>query len=582
MSRHDEIRGQYFDLRLLRRFLPLASPYRRSALWGLLLLPFISLIRTFQPLLLKWAIDNSILPGELSRLLPLAALFLLLLLVEGGLVFWQSLQVQIVGQKIMADLRATGFAKLLRLPQTFYDWQPSGRILTRLTSDIENVGELFGSGLISAMGDILTLLFILTVMLSINVKLSLVAFAVVPLLLIVISLIRKPMRTVMRQLRARLASLNGYITEHISGIAEVQIFGQQQRVENEFDQLQKEYRQTALRWVSLETFFYASVHTFGSLAVAAILWKGGGEVLSGTATFGTLVAFIEYTRKFFMPLTELASKFSILQTSNASLERIFDLLDEEEKEEGQKELPDHPGEVIFRDLSFAYKKEEPLLKGINLHLQPGKTLALVGDTGSGKSTIAQLLLGFYKPVSGRIEINGEDIQSVTKRSLHRQVGWVSQEPFLFAGTVRENIDPENSREDEELLSCLHLVGADQTLQKLGGLPASISEKGKNLSSGERQLLCLARTMVQNPQILILDEATSHLDNDTEDLVYRGMKALAGGRTTLMIAHRLRLAVEADHIVVLHQGAICEQGDHNQLLQTDGHYARLWRIQQLRD
>lgn len=576
----DEIHGRHFDGAILRRFLPFVRPYWKKALASLLLLPLISLVRIVPPLLIKIAIDESILPGDLHKLLPIAAVLVALLIVEGGLVFGQSLYVQLVGQHIMADLRRESFAKLMRLPRRWYDWQASGRLLTRLTTDVEHVGDLFGSGIVSAIGDIFTLVMIFIIMLTINVPLSLVSFAVVPFLVVVIALIRRPMRTVMRQLRARQASLNAFISERLNGIAEVQIFSQEQRTSDEFDDLQNDYRQSSLRWVSLEAIFYASVHIFGSLAVAAILWKGGGEVMHGAATFGTLVAFIEYSRKFFMPLTDLASKFSVLQTSNSSLERIFDLLDQPEEEQGALPVAQGPGRVEFCDLHFSYVEGEPILRGVDFTLEPGQCVALVGETGSGKSTITQILLGFYSAQAGCVRVNGDDVSQLDKVSLRQQVGWVSQEPFLFSGSVRDNLDPLCSLSDEQVLDYLHHTGASGVVERLGGLDGQLVEHGKNLSSGERQLLCLTRTQIQNPQVIILDEATSHLDGDSEELVYEAMRAVSGGRTTLMIVHHLRLAAEADQIIVLHQGNVCEQGSHRQLLERQGRYAQLWQIQQL--
>ncbi|OQY18819.1 MAG: hypothetical protein B6I36_06030 [Desulfobacteraceae bacterium 4572_35.1] len=578
--RSDEITGRHLDMAILRRFIPLIRPYWKKAVASLSLLPLISLVRIVPPLLIKFAIDESIIPGNLDKLWPVSAMLVALLLIEGGVVFAQSILVQIVGQHIMADLRRDSFAKLMRLPRHWYDWQPSGRLITRLTTDIENVGELFGSGIVSAIGDIATLVLILIIMLSMNWQLAVIAFAVVPLLLLVIYFIRRPMRKVTRQLRARQAGLNAFITERLNGIAEVQIFSQEKSSAGKFEQLQQQYRTSSLNWVTLEALFYASVHICGSLAVAAILWQGGDAVMHQVATFGTLVAFIEYARKFFLPLTELASKFSVLQTSNSALERIFDLLDQPEEKQGGAEPAFGPGSIEFKEIHFSYDKTDSVLKGVSFSVAPGQRIALVGETGSGKTTLTKLLLGFYQPDSGQILFNGNDVATLANEKLRQQIGWVSQEPFVFSGSVRDNLDPEHVFDDKYLLDQLYYTGALPVVQRLGGLDALLGEHGKNLSSGERQLLCLTRAQVKKPQVIILDEATSHLDGDSEELVYNGIRAVAGGRTTLMIVHHLRLAAEADRIVMLYQGKICEQGSHQQLMQLNGRYAQLWQIQQL--
>lgn len=578
----DEMRGRLLDGRLLARFVPLLRPYRRLALLGFALLPLISLTRAGQPLLLGLAIDRSIVPGDLAALPPLALLLLLLVVLEGALVFGQNYGVQLVGQRVMADLRRVSFARLQRLPQRWFDWQPSGRVVTRLTSDIEQVGELFGSGIVSACGDLMTLGMILAVMLRLHGPLTLLTFALVPLLVLALLLIRRPMRQLMRRLRAQTASLGAFVAERVNGMAEVQIFGQQQRSAAEFEALQQPYLTTALAWVRWETLFYASVHLFGSLTLAAIVYFGGGQVVQEQLSFGLLVAFIEYARRFFQPLTELASKFSVLQTSNAALERIFALLDEPLEPVGGTMPPAGAGVLGFEALSFSYQPQTPVLRQFDLQLAAGECVALVGDTGSGKSTLAQLLLGFYAPDEGRILLNGGDIAVMDKTALRRQIGYVAQEPFLFSGSVRQNLDPAGAAPAERLAQVLAEAGAEALVTRLGGLDApAIGPRGRNLSSGERQLLALARALLPQPQVLVLDEATSHLDGDSEALIYRALARVARRRTTLMIVHHLRLAAQvADRIVVLHQGRLVEQGSHAELLALPGRYARLWHLQQL--
>jgi len=577
----DEITGRHLDWRLFRRFLAAVRPYRRLAWGSLLLLPLSAAAKLVQPWLLKLAIDRHILPGDLAGLPGLAVLFLLALVGEGVLLFFQGYLVQVVGLRIMADLRREGFRRLLRLPVAFFDRHPSGRLVTRLTSDVENVGELFGAGVVAALGDLVTLGGIVAVMLWIDLRLSLVAFAVLPLLLFTGALFRRFMRQAMRQVRARLAGLNAFVAERLAGMAEVRLFGQEERTLEEFEELQQAYCRSTVRVIDWDATLYAVVEALGAVAIAAILWQGGGEVIAGAATFGTLVAFIEYVQKFFVPLRDLSAKYSVLQASNASLERIFDLLDQE-PEPGGAPLPHQPGPgaVGFSGVGFSYDGRTPVLQGVDLEVAPGETVALVGDTGSGKTTLARLLLGFYRPTAGRILLDGVDLSTLDPAAVRRRVGWVSQEPYLFAGTVRENLDPEGGVAEERLRTLLAGVGALAAVERLGGLDAAVAERGRNLASGERQLLCLVRALVPDPGVLILDEATSRLDLLTEEVVNRGLAAAGRRRSVLLIAHRLQSARRADRIVVLRRGVVQESGGHAELLRRDGLYARLWRLQDL--
>lgn len=576
----DEISGRHLDWQLFRRFLQLVIPYRWSALAALALLPLVAGTKLIQPYLLKLAIDDAILPGNLALLATLSGLFLLALSAEALVLFAQGYLVQMVGQRIMADLRRQAFGHMLRLPAAYFDRNPSGRLVTRMTGDVENVGELFGAGVVSALGDLLTLVAIVGAMLWLDVSLSLTAFGVIPPLLLLLWLFRRAMRQSMRQVRARLAGLNAYVAERIGGMQEVRLFGQEQRTLAEFEELQQGYAASTFRVINWDAILYALVEALGAVAIAAILWHGGGELAAGTASFGTLVAFIEYVQKFFAPLRDLSAKYSVVQASNASLERIYELLDQPPEAAGAP-LAAGAGALRLEQVSFSYDGRTPVLQQVDLQLAPGETLALVGATGSGKTTLSRLLLRFYQPTSGRILLDGVDLAQIDPAAVRRRIGWVSQEPFLFAGSLRENLDPGGRLDDAALVGLLQRLGIGALLQRLGGLSAQLSERGKNLSAGERQLLCLARALVSDPALLLLDEATSRLDGASEAEVGRALQTAASGRSVLLIAHRLQTARSADRIAVLRRGRLVELGTHRQLLDLGGLYARLWRLQQLR-
>jgi ATP-binding cassette subfamily B multidrug efflux pump len=576
----DEMSGRHLDWALFRRFLALIGPYRRAAAAALLLLPLVTVSRLVQPYLVKVAIDNHIVPGRLEGLVLIAALYMLAVCSESLFGFGQGYLAQVVGQRLMAGLRERSFRHLLRLPTEFFDRHPSGRLVTRLTSDVENVGELFGSGVAAAVGELFSLFFIVGIMLWLNLRLTLVAFALVPLLAGILLLFRRSMRGAMRQVRARVAGLNGYLAERIAGITEVRLFGQENRTLDEFADLQQLYRSSSFRAIHWDAFLYSALEILSSLAIAGILWVGGASVLGGITTFGTLVAFVEYVQRFYAPLRKLSAQYSLLQSSNASLERIFALLDEDPEARAEKSWPHAGAAIAMNGVNFAYDGKNHVLQDIDLKIAPGETVALVGDTGSGKTTLARLMLRFYEPGSGRILINGIDLSGIDPARVRRQIAWVSQEPFLFAGSVRENLDPERRLDDEALQDLIARSGCEGAVRRLGGLEGMIAERGRNLSAGERQLLCLARALALNPDVLIFDEATSRLDGVTEEIVQREMTRASRGRTALIIAHRLRSIRHADRIVVLHRGRIRESGGHRELLAAGGLYSRLWRLQEL--
>jgi len=576
----DEVTGRSLDWSLFRRFLGLVVPYRRSAAGAMLLLPLATAARLVQPYLVKVAIDEHIVPGQLAGLEWIVVLFLFTVFGESLLGFGQAYLAQGVGQRIMADLRRKGFARLLRLPVSFFDRHPSGRLVTRLSSDVENVGELFSSGVAAALGELFSLVFIVALMWWLNPELTLVAFTLIPLLLLILWLFRRSMRGAMRQVRSRVADLNGYLAERLAGIHEVQLFGQEQRTLDEFGVLQQNYRQSSFRAIHWDAFLFSALETLSALAIAGILWRGGSGVIAGTVTFGILVAFVEYVQRFFAPLRKLSAQYSLLQSSNASLERLFQLLDEPPEAAGNPLPPKGKGALQLEKVCFSYDGRTPVLQNIDLSIEPGQTVALVGDTGSGKTSIGRLLLRFYQPVSGRILLDGVDLAGLDPVLVRQRIGWVAQDPFLFAGTVRNNLDPQQLCNDGELLNLIERSGCGEAVERLGGLQGRIEERGKNLSAGERQLLCLVRALVQQPALIVFDEATSRLDVSTEALVKAEMERARKGRSALIIAHRLRSVSAADRIHVLHHGSIRESGSHAELLAAKGLYARLWRLQDL--
>lgn len=576
----DEVTGRSLDWSLFRRFLALVTFYRRSAAGAMLLLPLATAARLVQPYLVKVAIDKHIVPGQLAGLEWIVALFLFTVCGESLLGFGQAYLAQGVGQRIMADLRKKGFSRVLKLPVSFFDRHPSGRLVTRLSSDVENVGELFGSGVAAAFGELFSLVFIVGLMWWLNPSLTLVAFTLIPVLLLILMLFRRSMRGAMRQVRSRVADLNGYLAERLAGIHEVQLFGQEQRTLEEFNDLQQKYRQSSFRAIHWDAFLFSALETLSALAIAGILWRGGSGVLAGTATFGTLVAFVEYVQRFFAPLRKLSAQYSLLQSSNASLERLFQLFDEPPEAAGSPLPAGSEGTLRLEQVSFSYDGRTPVLHNIDLSIEPGQTVALVGDTGSGKTTIGRLLLRFYQPSSGRILFDGVDLAGLDPALVRRRIGWVAQDPFLFAGTVRNNLDPQQLHNDSALLNLIERSGCRLVVERLGGLQGQIEERGKNLSAGERQLLCLVRALVQKPAIIVFDEATSRLDASTEALVKSEMERAQRGRSALIIAHRLRSVSAADQIHVLHHGSIRESGSHTELLAANGLYARLWRLQDL--
>ena len=582
----DDIAGKAYDRRLMRRFAGYLHAHRTTILCVLLLLPLIAGAKLVQPYILKIAIDNHIVTGDLTGLPTLAALFLGLIFGESLLTYAEVYLLQRIGQQVMFEMREQLFTHLQKLSLSFFDRTPAGGLVTRLTSDVEVLGEMFAAGIITIVGDLLLLAGIVGVMLWMNPKLSLVTFSVLPILLFVVFRFRRLMRDAFRQVRSRLAILNSFLAESIGGMAIIQLFNQQENERSRFTELNATYRDANRPVITWDASLYALVETLSSVAVGLIIWYGGGEIVQGALSFGALVAFIQYSEKFFGPIRDLSSKYSVMQGAMAALERIFSLLDSEEYlPDGSTPLTDRSLSgvegpfVEFRDVWFAYRDDDYVLKGVSLTLRQGEKLAIVGETGGGKTTVTRLLSRLYDIRRGSITINGIDIREMPLRLLRSRIGIVLQEPFLFTGTIASNITLGDEAAAARMGEAARTVGADRFISRLPkGFDEEVRERGNNFSAGERQLISFARAVAFDPEILVLDEATSSVDSASERLIQEGLRGLLTGRTSIVVAHRLSTIRDADRIVVIQRGEKREEGTHEELMAAEGIYYRLHQLQ----
>ena len=573
-----------YDAALLRRLLRYLGPYRWLAAGAVLLLLVQSVLALIGPRLTERALDVAIPRMDVGLLGLLAGLYLATLLFELVVEYGGAVLTAFVGQKVMFDLRMEIFGRLQRLSVTYFDRNPVGRLMTRVTSDVETLNELFSSGVVTIFGDVFTLVAIMGMMLVIDVKLALVTFAVIPLVWLTAAIFRRRVRDAFRDIRYRLARLNAFLQERLSGMRVVQLFGREADSARRFGELNREHLGAHLRSITIYAIFFPVVEVLTAVAMALLLWYGGLRVLDETLTVGVLAAFIQYTRRFFQPLQDLSEKFNLLQSAMASSERVFTLLDEPVavREPASPAALPRPvrGEVRFEGVWFRYSPEGPwVLRDISFTASPGRTLALVGHTGAGKTTIVNLLLRFYDPERGRITVDGVDIRDLSTADLRSAIGFVQQDLFLFTGDILHNLrlGAPISREAARLAAVR--VGADRFIERLpSGYEHRLGERGRNLSVGERQLLSFARALALDPRILVLDEATSSVDAEAEAQIQRAIAELMAGRTSLVVAHRLSTILHADEILVLHHGEIRERGTHRELLAAGGLYERLYQLQ----
>jgi ATP-binding cassette, subfamily B, multidrug efflux pump len=584
MSEELETGTPGYDARILRRLLGYLRPYRGHTLAAVLLLLTQSGLALIGPRLTEHALDVAIPQADRGLLTLLAGLYLGTLLAEFVVEYGGTLLTTLVGQRVMYDLRMEIFTRLQRLSIAFFDRNPVGRLMTRVTSDVETLNELFSSGVVTLFGDVFTLLAIMGMMLAIDWRLALVTFSVIPLVWLTAAVFRRRVREAFRDIRLRLARLNAYLQERLTGMRVVQLFGREDASAGRFAELNRDHLAAHLRSITVYAVFFPMVELLTSIAMALLLWYGGLRVLDGTLTVGVLAAFIQYTRRFFQPLQDLSEKVNLLQSAMASSERVFALLDEpvtvrEPATPRQLARPVR-GEVRFEGVWFRYSPEGPwVLRDITFTASPGRTIALVGHTGAGKTTIVSLLLRFYDPERGRITVDGVDIRELPTANLRSLIGFVQQDLFLFTGDILHNLSLDAPITADQAHEAARRVGADRFIERLPQTYAHrLGERGRNLSVGERQLLSFARALALDPAILVLDEATSSVDAEAEAQIQAAIAELMAGRTSLVVAHRLSTILHADEILVMHHGEIRERGSHRDLLAAGGIYQRLYQLQ----
>jgi ATP-binding cassette subfamily B protein len=591
----EEADSRAYDPRLLRRLLRYLSPYRGKVAAALVLLVIQSTTQLAGPWLTKVALDEAIPGRDYDFLLLLTGAFALSLVVSFVCEYGQTLITTLLGQRVMFDLRTEIFAHLQRLSLRYFDRNPVGRLMTRVTNDVEQLNEAFSSGIVTVFGDIFTLVFILAAMLRLDWRLALVTFTVLPLVGVATFVFRALIRKAYRDIRVKLARINANMQESVTGVRVLQLFGRERQAMDRFAAINRDHLDANLRSITYYALFFPVIEVLTATALALILWYGGGETLQGAMTVGTVAAFLQYTRRFFRPLQDLSEKYNILQAAMASSERIFELLDTE-PEIRDPAAPLHlpapgRGEIEFRDVWFRYGEglgedvADPqwVLRGVSFRAAPGERVAIVGATGAGKSTIINLLMRFYDPQRGEILFDGVPVSRVPVKELRDRISLVLQDVFLFSEDVQRNIRlGRDDIPDEAVRRAAARVGADRFVERLpGGYAQPLGERGTSLSVGERQLVSFARALAFDPVVLVLDEATSSVDSELEAQIDEALKALMQGRTSLVIAHRLSTIQGADQILVLHHGELRERGTHAELLQRGGLYARLYELQFVR-
>lgn len=579
----DEALNKSYDSHLMKRLLGYVKPYTKYVVLAILFNLVVAGLGPLRPYLTKIAIDDYIANSDYNGLMWISIALFGSLIFQAAMQYLLTYYTQYMGQKIIYDLRQRIFKHLQKLSLRFFDKQPIGRLVTRVTNDVESLNELFSSGIVMVFSDIFIIIWIFIFMFFMSWDLSLVTLSVLPVLFYATFLFRKKVREAYRDVRLHLARLNTFLQEKIGGMSILQLFTREKAESKNFGDINEHYKKANVDSIFYYAVFFPTVELLSSTAIALIIWYGGGNVLEGTMTLGILFAFIQYTEMFFRPVRDLSEKYNIMQTAMASSERIFKLLDDKtviKNPDGIGEYENVKGSIEFKDVWFYYNKDEWVLKNLSFKIEPGETVAIVGATGAGKTSIINLLTRFYDIQKGAIYVDGKDISQNDKRKLREHISIVLQDVFLFSGTVKSNINLGSKNiSDEDVINAAKTVGAHNFISNLpDGYDTVVKEKGSTLSVGQKQLISFARALAFSPQILILDEATSSIDTETEVLIQNAIQKLLVGRTSIVIAHRLSTIQNADKIIVMHKGEIRETGTHQQLLSQRGIYYKLYQLQ----
>ncbi|MBI3006422.1 MAG: ABC transporter ATP-binding protein [Ignavibacteriales bacterium] len=586
----EEVLGKAYDARLMRRLLKYLRPYRGHVAVGIAMSIVISGMEALRPYFTKIAVDQDIASGDKHGLLMTALLFFVVLVVRGLVQYANAYLTQWIGQRTIFDLRMEIFQHLQNLSLKFYDKNPIGRLITRVTNDVEVLNEMFSSGIVMVFSDVFTIAAILYFMFTMNLGLALVSLSVLPLLFYGTFLFRKKAREAYREVRLQIARINSFMQEHITGMLVDQIFNREKKSFDKFSAINGAHRDANIKSIFYYAVFYPGIDLIGALSIGLIIWYAGANALEGTVTIGTIMAFVQFNEMFWRPIRDLSEKYNILQTAMASSERVFQLLDDT----SVLPSPQHPaalehskGEIEFRNVWFAYnipsdgaQSPEWVLKDISFSIKPGETVAIVGHTGAGKTSIISLLSRFYDIQKGEILVDGVNIQHIKPQDLRRHIGVVLQDVFLFSGDIKGNINLGDFLIPlDRVKAAARVVGAHRFIEQLPGeYDAEVKERGATLSVGQKQLLSFARALAFHPKILVLDEATSSVDTESELLIQAAIKKLLQGRTAIVIAHRLSTIQNSDKIIVLHKGEVREMGNHQELLSRNGIYRRLYELQ----